>query len=258
MLCYTCHVKEKERLSLVHTHTPIAEGRCNGCHEPHVSRQNSLLKTTADKICLDCHSGFLEGQKEGYLHPLSQKGACLTCHDPHASIYYRALRMSSDLVCLANGCHDSIIKHMKKSRIVHKPLNDGKCIACHNAHGSKLAHYLKCSAGSLCLFCHEEMKGRIEEEGVTVHSPIQQGECLRCHSGHDSAYQGLLLAQGKDLCIPCHETGDTGFQEKHIYIQAQKSNCLMCHASHTSEKEGLFLPFIHQPFIQKNCQVCHE
>jgi len=253
---HTCHQASRESFQKRFIHSTITREGCTGCHLPHGADKEYQLRGLNSDLCVLCHPrSEFHGPS---VHQPVAKGECLVCHDSHASEYHNVLRMTSDQVCIANGCHSLVTQQAKEARIVHEPLTDKKCVSCHNAHGSKLEHYLKSSAGSLCLFCHEDMLKRMEKEDAVVHSPTQDGECLTCHTGHISDYEGLLLAQGKDLCTPCHNTTDSGFQDAHMNIPADESNCLICHESHTSEEKGLYLPVTHQPFIQKDCQVCHE
>ena len=42
-LCYKCHEDLKTDFKKAHVHTPVKEGNCIGCHNPHTSDHGKLL-----------------------------------------------------------------------------------------------------------------------------------------------------------------------------------------------------------------------
>ncbi len=87
-LCITCHedksamYAEEQGMSI---HSPVEEGECLTCHQPHRSRFAHLLNTeTARELCLGCHDESIpEGEDD---HPeLEEDDDCTECHNPHMS-----------------------------------------------------------------------------------------------------------------------------------------------------------------------------
>ncbi len=87
-LCISCHedksvtYAEEQEMTI---HSPVEEGECLTCHEPHRSRYENLLKTsTARELCLGCHDESIpEGEDD---HPeLEDSDDCTDCHNPHMS-----------------------------------------------------------------------------------------------------------------------------------------------------------------------------
>jgi len=115
--CLACHDSLAGRLAAGRVHSPVNEGRCSVCHDPHASFGYRFLKRAgwvwygggvrfSASLCWQCHSGkimqsedpagitgFREGRRN--LHRLhlvpspeegmARMGTCTACHDPHAS-----------------------------------------------------------------------------------------------------------------------------------------------------------------------------
>ena len=90
------------------THSPVADGDCLDCHNPHRSGQASLLVAVMPGVCLDCH----DVEDDDFLAKhLGQSGTgldCRKCHDPH----------------VAEG--DGLMAPLR-----HDPFDAGACDACH-------------------------------------------------------------------------------------------------------------------------------
>jgi len=80
-LCYGCH---KEHLAPDGwKHGPVARGECLLCHEPHKTKNKSLLNKPIPELCYHCHETETLGlvanhADESYAH-------CNACHENHAS-----------------------------------------------------------------------------------------------------------------------------------------------------------------------------
>ncbi len=89
--CLFCHEEVKVLTQMKHRHTPVANGECISCHEPHqsdnrfllINGSKGLIVKTAD-LCDSCHDGF-SSLKSSAFHGAVTLLDCSECHDPHAS-----------------------------------------------------------------------------------------------------------------------------------------------------------------------------
>lgn len=121
-LCADCHDKDLFEGKVVHG--PVAAGACLGCHNPHASDHQGLLKTEPATLCLDCHSDIAKGPHviAGFTrsgHPLGnekkgkeaddplrpgKKFYCAGCHEPHRSELPKLNRFGKGMVS-CQKCH---------------------------------------------------------------------------------------------------------------------------------------------------------
>jgi predicted CXXCH cytochrome family protein len=144
-----------------------------------------------------CHAGEVGAR---FLHAPTAAGACDMCHQ-YLDESKHTFTLKHQGAALCDFCHigktDGAGLHM------HKPVQDGQCIACHNPHGSEIRNLLRGeNTASTCLTCHEA----VLKDRPHVHSPMTgpQADCLGCHKAHSSVLPRLLVAQGRDLCLRCH------------------------------------------------------
>src|SRR3989338_4329490 len=57
--CYTCHKKEKKKFLQKTIHSPVADGDCLSCHNPHAGAQKYNNENTG-KLCSECHDVVYE------------------------------------------------------------------------------------------------------------------------------------------------------------------------------------------------------
>jgi predicted CXXCH cytochrome family protein len=163
----------------------------------------------------------------------------------------------------------------------HPLFKGGKCLTCHDSHGSNIAGMLVKKQGPLCFSCHET--GLKKEAAVikSEHPTFISGECTKCHSPHKTKLEKLLLSGTPDLCITCHKelkdkmywnenceklkaAGETETNAaaikacnavSSIYVHAPSAlqTCLRCHKPHLSAEAGLIV----QP-LQTLCAECHD
>ena len=102
-------------------HSPVAEGECSVCHDPHASDYAYNLSSQPGELCAMCHpdksSGrhVLAGLGFGDAHPVrgkpdpSREGkelSCVSCHSPHSSSHKGLLVLDgtkTENLCLL--CH---------------------------------------------------------------------------------------------------------------------------------------------------------
>ena len=88
--------------------------------------------------------------------------------------------------------------------ILHDPVAKGKCLGCHDPHGSEEPHQVRKSPQiKLCNECHNKKPVLTRKY---AHKPVAEGKCLSCHRPHGSKAKKLLDASGSKLCLQqCHE-----------------------------------------------------
>jgi predicted CXXCH cytochrome family protein len=92
-LCWSCHEREDFPGEVVHG--PVAAGRCDGCHDPHRSRNPFLLVQPETALCEHCHDQETFARIDE--HRAQEGDDCLRCHDPHASGREHLLKSDEDV-----------------------------------------------------------------------------------------------------------------------------------------------------------------
>lgn len=119
-LCANCH--EAALFTGKVVHAPVEAGQCMGCHDPHASPYQGLLKMEPAKLCLDCHGDIAKGphvvagfsrsghplgnDKKEVLDPLRLGKAfyCASCHEPHRSTLPKLTRFEKGTAS-CQKCH---------------------------------------------------------------------------------------------------------------------------------------------------------
>ena len=204
-LCLTCHEAFQEKMKLRHIHTPISEGQCSECHNPHASNHGDLLSTDPQLVCLTCHDDLLP-EAATSVHEVVAEGNCTMCHDPHASKVRDLLTASGEELCFS--CHGDIEKAVKESSVVHDPAGEG-CSDCHDPHASaKGPSLLVGSEPALCLDCHDAADPDFKKGHLDY--PVTTATCSVCHDPHGSNQSALLKDNvhnpvAKRMCGQCHK-----------------------------------------------------
>jgi predicted CXXCH cytochrome family protein len=162
----------------------------------------------------------------------------------------------------------------------HEYFQKGKCLRCHDVHGSNFTGMIITKQGFLCHSCHGTDPADKIENIKSSHSPVVNGECTKCHSPHKANLDSLLLAGYPDVCLNCHTDlkakmykeekelqtvrGDVSGEDSEksvgaetpvIYVHALSDleKCQTCHKPHFSEELALIV----KP-IQPLCGKCHD
>jgi len=83
------------------------------------------------------------------------KNACEECHIRHGKIAARALKEREETK-LCYLCHTAMASDIAKLQSQHTALKDGKCLPCHDPHGSDEKGLLKKTGPELCFVCHQQ------------------------------------------------------------------------------------------------------
>lgn len=78
-MCYECHDDYTDMGTTVHS--PVEEGECLVCHNPHNSKFEGLLTAAPRSVCFECHDE--EDMVEVEAHLDTEDQTCTACHDPH-------------------------------------------------------------------------------------------------------------------------------------------------------------------------------
>lgn len=263
-LCLTCHEAFTEKMKLRNIHSPIAEGQCSECHNPHASNHGDLLSADPARICTTCHDDLLPDTAAS-VHEVVAVGNCTDCHDPHASRIKNLLVASGEDLCFS--CHEDIQKAVKESSVVHEPASDG-CSGCHDPHASADAPSLLLGGEpDLCLECHDASDPDFSSGHLNypvtaatcsvchdphgsnqsallkdnVHNPVAKRMCGQCHKGDAPAGTIPAAGGGMETCGECHKkTVDEAFQSANTHWPVlDKEGCLTCHDPHASSQPNL-------------------
>jgi predicted CXXCH cytochrome family protein len=223
----------------------------------------------------DCHKSYL--QKKHVHRPVAQ-GVCKFCHklvDPKEHSF-KLFRTRTEL---CGSCHQEqtmdlstipSVKQLKakaprvgKGKYLHKPLKEGKCLDCHNPHGSDYKYLLSAAKiGDSCLGeCHE-----LNKNVKYPHKPVAEGECNLCHDPHGSNYRYLLINNQRELCFSCHEDTKADLNtSKYMHEPVKDRECAVCHEPHGSDYVRLlnkkYPPEFYAPFKISDyalCFACHK
>ena len=276
-VCLTCHTAFAEKLKAKHVHTPLTEGECTGCHNPHASGHDHLLDAEPDLLCYNCHDNMVPKGAVS-VHKVVAEGQCVACHDPHASDNPSNLVKAGEKLCF--GCHKELGKKISENKFQHAPVKKD-CLLCHDPHASgKSPRLLKMEQPALCLQCHktdnpgfkkQHMNYPVEKGKCSschdphgsnsgailadvVHNPVSNQMCNQCHNDPDSADPFGLKKQGFEICQGCHyDLINTAFSKDRLHWPlVDKKGCINCHTPHASGSSGL----LRNSMIQV-CGQCH-
>ncbi len=269
-LCVQCHPEIVDRTKMKVPHPPATED-CRTCHVPHFSAQDNLLNSPEKQLCESCHDSTSLNLTKEFVHTPAAEGDCAGCHNPHGSMRDKLLtgraqkivvngipvsrtpNISEKRADLCYTCHENLVEAFRKQG-VHKPVEQGKCDACHAPHGSDHAGFVKDSAAALCGACHT-----VDSTLSAKHNNynLAGADCLDCHNPHISGKPKLLRANShppyeEKSCDACHTQGPDG---KVKLAGAVNEVCASCHET---SKEEATKKFQHPPFEAGECTSCHS
>jgi len=194
-LCLACHENPAAE-SATFRHSPVADGGCALCHDPHSSGLDHLLLRQANDLCLDCHVDQGEELELAYVHGAVPSLGCPACHDPHAASAPSLLRRPGNVLCLE--CHlatSSLPAQDEGGRI---PLFGTQSI-----DRSQFDSIPKVNLGPSTVG-HPVAKHPV----AAAEDPLQPGRvfwCGSCHPAHGAARKGLLVGEARgSFCFQCH------------------------------------------------------
>ncbi len=180
---------------------PPAARTCAGeCHKEVVSHKVMHGPVLSD--CAACHIQTGDAKDHVFTFIAPKEELCIRCHSlPH-------------------------------EQSTHAPVRDGKCLSCHDPHGSDHPRALIADPRKdLCLKCHTQQFSKSK----FVHGPVAVGACVVCHKAHSSDQPKLLIQDPKTICLTCHSEVQTKPDgTTHIHT-ALEQGCTGCHDPHASD-----------------------
>lgn len=235
--CTSCHIVKRPDF----LHTPVREGRCTECHDPHGSGFRFMLRADpVEDLCRRCHdpADIANGT---HVHVPVASGACVLCHDAHGSWRPNLLVQPGRELC--TSCHGAVQSDLVRKAYDHQPVADGQCTACHDAHASDAPLQLVEAVPALCTGCHPDVGERIDHARVTHAAVRDDRACLNCHDAHAGGFPGLLDQPTAELCLECHDRR----------IPLKEGGQLQDMAALLREN-----PFHHGPIRNGDCNACHD
>ena len=253
-ICLTCHVSFQDKLTAAFVHTPVKQGECSGCHNPHTSSHQKLLGDDPNALCANCH-GSLIPENAGSVHAVVAEGRCLDCHDPHGSANKANVKETGNKLCF--NCHQELGQRSAKNRFKHRPVEQA-CLTCHTPHASVSApRLLKDGVPSLCVACHKTDRPIFAKQHMQY--PVAKARCTSCHDPHGSdraaiLYNGVHKPVASRMCNQCHEEPTS--PEPLATRQKGFELCRNCHSNQV--QNALAKSYLHWPVTgPAGCESCH-
>jgi predicted CXXCH cytochrome family protein len=243
-LCLDCHPPTAMQIKMPTAHAPAVDD-CKTCHSPHYSTSVALLKTPEKELCLSCHDAESIKSNASIVHTPVGDGDCTGCHSPHGSVEPKLLTGRATKI-VENGiptlrmpvltdrksdlcftCHETLQQKFREGT-THQPVAEGKCDACHDAHGSEFVGHIKDAPAKVCASCHALDKTLTDKhDGYDLAS----ANCVDCHNPHSSKKPKLLREHShppfeEKSCDNCHSKGPDG---KVTLVAAINEICQGCH-----------------------------
>jgi len=190
------------------------------CHNSY-QQKRYVHKPVALGVCKFCHK-LVDPKKHSFKLVRTRKELCGTCHQEQTGDW-KIIPSAEQLRAKA--------PHVGNGKYLHKPLEEGKCLDCHNPHSSDYKFLVPAaSVAELCRKCHEK-----NENVKNPHEPFAEGKCTLCHSSHSSNYRYLLIDKQRPLCFSCHEDTKAELDSfKFIHVPTVDRECGVCHEPHGS------------------------
>jgi len=111
------------------------------------------------------------------------------CAECHTTAFSQKLRATGTELCA--GCHKKFMAKISEAKFVHRPLEKGQCLRCHEPHSAPERFLLIRNGQDLCLKCHDK-EDMAEVKG---HAKMGSATCLSCHDPHVGNTKGLPRTQ---------------------------------------------------------------
>ncbi|MFP3938842.1 MAG: cytochrome c3 family protein [Thermoanaerobaculia bacterium] len=274
-VCAACHDLD-DALAAPVPHAPVREGDCTACHDPHVSRFESLLRDRPAPLCAECHGDVAEELARPVVHAPAAEGRCAECHEPHGGEHAGLLVADGSDLCVR--CHEEVASWRERP-VRHVPFALGDCAECHEPHGGAAEGLLAETGGGACTSCHEsgaELRARHQGYPVeraacqqchdphasarpgllrrALHEPFESGDCSTCHPGPGAPEPFATLEAPDLLCAACHDEQAEAVREAPFpHVAAGGGGCVACHNPHTGDGAALL-----QADEASVCLSCHD
>jgi len=229
-LCFGCHEEIEAAMGKSRFTHAAVEDSCTNCHNPHNAAYKKLLIAEPPALCAQCHDDVWElATKAPVQHAAVREGtSCLNCHTPHASDVDRLLKALPYDLCVGchgkNGTKDSrgkplmnIAARLADNPVVHRPVADKDCSACHTPHGGKYFRLL------------------VTEYPPKFYSPFDPKNYALCFTCHNSE----IVSIPKTTTLTGFRDGDRNLHYVHVNKKERGRTCRACHEVHAAPQPHL-------------------
>jgi predicted CXXCH cytochrome family protein len=182
-----------------------------------------------------CHRSIIDSAKP---HAPVKEKDCFACHQQknkvHPLLSGKSWQLTAKVPALCSQCHNPF----GKKNVMHPPVKDGECLACHKPHGGSGRFLLEVGENQtdLCLGCHDSAPFKQK----FMHGPVAVGACTKCHAPHESAEKNLLEGPVRNLCLKCHADFAKSLKESKVaHAPVKDGPCTSCHNPHGSSDSKL-------------------
>lgn len=219
-LCLSCHGEKEGGKS----HSLSSRGECLACHLPHGGEDGRLLSSSPRELCLKCHKDIEErmsGARIGHA-PIFGEESCLACHRIHPSAEDKGER---ELCLSCHGKDDyrtstplaNIAREVGGKPFLHGPVAEGRCIPCHDPHGSKNFRLLT---------------GSYPDSLYAPFAPEAYSLCFHCHDIDPFILSGVAEVTG-------FRDGERNLHHLHVGDESKGRSCRSCHEPHAGTNRPL-------------------
>jgi len=224
-LCFDCHTDFAEMLAQRKVTHPPAAQECTNCHNPHNSRNKNLLLSDQVTLCTGCHTDIGTTLASAAVkHGALQEGArCSNCHNPHASAVEKLLVQQPYDLCIQ--CHGkdgltdaagTTLTNMKtlleNNPVVHAPVANKDCSACHTPHGGPNFRLLVMPYPA---------------RFYSAYDPENYALCFTCHDRE-------MVAVPETATLTGFRDGTRNLHYVHVNKTERGRTCRACHEVHAS------------------------
>ncbi len=221
-----------------------------------------MLQKDIEELCLECHGDIGRNAKKAKVKhaAMYREEKCSACHATHFSSYSGLLKQQQQDVCLS--CHGqddyskskplkNIVKELEGKVVLHGPVKEGDCSACHNPHGSNntrmligaypetFYHPYKKGSYDFCLECHDKNILRFAE--TSIYTEFRNGKQNLHHLHVANKYKGRS-------CRACHEAHAADLEKMMSEEGAQFGNWKIPTRYRKTETGGSCSPGCHQTY----------
>lgn len=200
-------------------------------------------------VTATCHQPVVAVKKP---HAPVKDGDCSSCHQQkvkqHPLPGGKSFQLTASGAALCNQCHDA----KGKKKVVHPPVKDGDCLACHRPHGGSGRFLLDVGDDQteLCLGCHD----RAPFKQNFMHGPAAVGDCTKCHDPHEASGKSLLNQPIRDICLKCHADLAQNLKNSPVvHPPVRDDPCTDCHNPHGSPVASIL-----KKKMPDLCVDCHD
>ncbi len=215
--CHNPHGSDRRNILYAAVHAPVAEKKCQQCHNSPTAPNALGVKQKGTALCLQCHKPMIdEAYAKKQVHwPLADSTGCLHCHNPHGSKAPKLLNGPQAKVC--GQCHADTVELQQwsvanpQNKHLCEPIRKGTCSSCHGPHSADNLLLMPRENISIdvCGKCHEWESHSTHPIGAKVVDQRNKNltvECLSCHVGCGTANKPSMLPFDTtyELCVQCH------------------------------------------------------